>query len=182
VVYGNTPLNPRPEKLLISPRTSVCSPVFVEGLTNGWPTDIIGYVLPLVSSFCILLQWIRLGTIFYLGYLAFEFPQNWALQRLPVGRWMRLAAHAWRAAASSEATHSSLNILIWGVALCSHAACKNFAGLFACRLILGICEGSITAGFLIVSSMFYTRREQTVRVGYWCEDFNQPPCVPLLTL
>jgi MFS family permease len=94
-------------------------------------------------------QYNWLGTIFYLGYLAFEFPQNWALQRLPVGRWM------------------SLNILIWGVALCSHAACKNFAGLFACRLILGICEGSITAGFLIVSSMFYTRREQTVRVGYW---------------
>ena len=72
---------------------------------------------------------------------------------------------------------SSLNIFIWGVALCSHAACKNFAGLFACRLILGICEGSITAGFMIVSSMFYTRREQTVRVGYWCEDFNQPHCI-----
>ncbi|KAF8500318.1 MFS general substrate transporter [Russula emetica] len=89
----------------------------------------------------------QLGTIFYLGYLAFEFPQNWALQKLPVGKWM------------------SLNILIWGVALCSHAACKNFAGLFACRLVLGICEGSITAGFLIVSSMFYTRREQTTLIN-----------------
>lgn len=94
-------------------------------------------------------QYNWLGTIFYLGYLAFEFPQNWALQKLPVGRWM------------------SLNILIWGIALCSHAACKNFSGLLACRLILGICEGSITAGFLIVSSMFYTRKEQTARVGYW---------------
>jgi len=49
-----------------------------------------------------------------------------------------------------------------------HAACKNFAGLFVVRLILGMCEGSITAGFLIVSSMFYTRTEQTLRVGYWC--------------
>ncbi|KAN0107668.1 MFS general substrate transporter [Russula decolorans] len=90
-----------------------------------------------------------LGTIFYLGYLVFEFPQNLALQRFPVGRWM------------------SLNIFIWGVALCCHAACKNFAGLFVVRLILGMCEGSITAGFLIVSSMFYTRKEQTARVGYW---------------
>jgi len=35
------------------------------------------------------------------------------------------------------------------------------------RFILGMCEGSITAGFMIVSSMFYTRNEQTVRVGYW---------------
>ncbi|KAF8500319.1 MFS general substrate transporter [Russula emetica] len=91
----------------------------------------------------------QLGTIFYLGYLAFEFPQNLALQRFPVGKWM------------------SLNIFIWGVALCCHAACKSFAGLFVLRLILGMCEGSITAGFLIVSSMFYTRREQTARVGYW---------------
>jgi len=61
----------------------------------------------------------------------------------------------------------SFNILIWAIALCAHAACKNFAGLFVVRLILGMCEGSITAGFLIVSSMFYTRTEQTLRVGYW---------------
>ncbi|KAE9387545.1 MFS general substrate transporter [Gymnopus androsaceus JB14] len=90
-----------------------------------------------------------LGTIFYLSYLVFEYPQNLALQRFPVGKWM------------------SLNILVWAIALCAHAACKNFAGLFVVRLILGMCEGSITAGFMIVSSMFYTRNEQTLRVGYW---------------
>ncbi|KAF4572524.1 hypothetical protein EYR36_007031 [Pleurotus pulmonarius] len=87
--------------------------------------------------------------IFYLSYLAFEYPQNLALQRFPVGKWM------------------SLNISIWAVALCAHAACKNFGGLFAVRFVLGVCEGSITAGFMIVSSMFYTRTEQTLRVGYW---------------
>ncbi|KIP01937.1 hypothetical protein PHLGIDRAFT_79872 [Phlebiopsis gigantea 11061_1 CR5-6] len=90
-----------------------------------------------------------LGTIFYLSYLVFEYPQNLALQRFPVGKWM------------------SINIFIWGIALCCHAACVNFAGLFVVRLILGMCEGSITAGFMIVSSMFYTRTEQTLRVGYW---------------
>ncbi|KAK0448283.1 MFS general substrate transporter [Desarmillaria tabescens] len=94
-------------------------------------------------------QYNWLGTIFYLSYLVFEFPQNLCLQRFPVGRWM------------------SINIFIWAVALCCHAACKNFAGLFVVRLILGMCEGSITAGFMIVSSMFYTRKEQTLRVGYW---------------
>jgi len=94
-------------------------------------------------------QYNWLGTIFYLSYLLFEFPQNLCLQRFPVGKWM------------------TFNISIWAVALCSHAACKNFAGLFAVRLVLGMCEGSITAGFLIVSSMFYTRKEQTLRVGYW---------------
>jgi ACS family allantoate permease-like MFS transporter len=95
-------------------------------------------------------QYNWLGTIFYISYLVFEFPQNLCLQRFPVGKWM------------------SLNIFVWAIALCSHAACKNFAGLFVVRLILGMCEGSITAGFMIVSSMFYTRNEQTLRVGYWC--------------
>ncbi|TFK42325.1 major facilitator superfamily domain-containing protein [Crucibulum laeve] len=90
-----------------------------------------------------------LGTIFYLSYLAFEYPQNLALQRFPVGKWM------------------SINIFVWAVALLSHAACKSFGALFAVRFILGICEGAITPGFMIVTSMFYTREEQTKRVGYW---------------
>jgi len=90
-----------------------------------------------------------LGTIFYLSYLAFEYPQNLALQRLPIGKWM------------------SVNIFVWSISLCAHAACKSFGGLFAVRFIMGICEGAITAGFLLVTSMFYTRKEQTVRVGYW---------------
>ncbi|EIW80168.1 MFS general substrate transporter [Coniophora puteana RWD-64-598 SS2] len=92
---------------------------------------------------------IRLGTAFYLSYLVFEYPQNLALQRFPVGKWM------------------SLNIFVWSIALACHAACTNFAGLLVVRLLLGVCEGSITAGFMIVSSMFYTRNEQTLRVGYW---------------
>ncbi|KAF7440591.1 hypothetical protein PC9H_000937 [Pleurotus ostreatus] len=90
-----------------------------------------------------------LGTIFYLSYLVFEYPQNLALQYLPVGKWM------------------SINIFIWAVALLSHAACKSFGALFAVRFILGVCEGAITPGFMIVTSMFYTRAEQTRRVGYW---------------
>ncbi|KZP06951.1 MFS general substrate transporter [Athelia psychrophila] len=93
----------------------------------------------------------QLGTIFYLSYLLFEYPQNLALQRFPVGKWM------------------SLNIFTWGVALCCHAACTSFGGLFVVHMILGICEGSITARFLIISSMFYTRNEQTLQVGYWSQ-------------
>lgn len=90
-----------------------------------------------------------LGTIFYLSYLIFEWPQSLGLQKFPPGKWM------------------AGNILCWGVVLCAHAGCHNFAGLFVCRLLLGVCEGSITAGFLIVTSMFYTHAEATRRVGYW---------------
>ncbi|KAF9484670.1 MFS general substrate transporter [Pholiota conissans] len=90
-----------------------------------------------------------LGTIFYLAYLTFQYPQNLALQKFPVGKWM------------------SINIFIWAVALLSHTACKSFGALFAVRFILGVCEGAITPGFLVVTSMFYTRAEQNKRVGYW---------------
>ncbi|WWC66634.1 uncharacterized protein I206_100537 [Kwoniella pini CBS 10737] len=94
-------------------------------------------------------QYNWLGTIFYLAYLVFEWPQSVALQKFPPGKWM------------------ACNILVWAVVLCCHAACSSFAGLFVCRMFLGICEGSITAGFLVLTSMFYTHSEGTQRVGYW---------------
>ncbi|KAF7311475.1 hypothetical protein MKEN_01049800 [Mycena kentingensis (nom. inval.)] len=90
-----------------------------------------------------------LGSIFYFSYLLFEYPQNLALQRFPVGKWM------------------SINIFVWAIALMAHAGCKSFGALFAVRFILGLCEGAITPGFMIVTAMFYTREEQNKRVGYW---------------
>jgi MFS family permease len=90
-----------------------------------------------------------LGSIFYFSYLLFEYPQNLALQRFPVGKWM------------------AINIFVWAIALMAHAACKSFGALFAVRFIMGLCEGAITPGFMIVTSMFYTREEQNKRVGYW---------------
>ncbi|PPQ93270.1 hypothetical protein CVT25_015268 [Psilocybe cyanescens] len=88
-----------------------------------------------------------LGTIFYLSYLVFQYPQNLALQKFPVAKWM------------------SINIFVWAIALLAHSACKSFGALFAVRFILGMC--AITPGFMIVTSMFYTRAEQNKRVGYW---------------
>ena len=66
----------------------------------------------------------------------------------------------------------SFNIFVWAVALLCHAAAKNFGALFACRALLGICESVITPGYLLVTSMFYTRKEQSQRVGYWCRYLN----------
>ncbi|KJA18418.1 hypothetical protein HYPSUDRAFT_218219 [Hypholoma sublateritium FD-334 SS-4] len=90
-----------------------------------------------------------LGTVFYISFFAFQYPQNLAIQRYPVGKWM------------------SINIFVWAIALLAHAACKSFGALLAVRFIMGICEGAITPGFLIVTGMFYTRAEQNKRVGYW---------------
>ncbi|KAJ7124188.1 MFS general substrate transporter [Mycena epipterygia] len=132
----------------ILPLMCTCDNVRADKTTLG-SAAILGIMSAISFMHSSISNFYRLGSIFYLSYLVFEFPQNLALQRLPVGKWM------------------SINIFIWAVALCSHAACKNFRGLFAARLVLGMCEGSITAGFMLVSSMFYTRTEQTLRVGYW---------------
>lgn len=96
-----------------------------------------------------------LGTIFYIFFLAFEYPQNVALQYLPIGKWL------------------SFNIFVWSVALLCHAAADTAAKLYVCRIFLGICEGAITPGFMLVTAMFYTRQEQTQRVGYWCMYLHQ---------
>ncbi|KAJ2912369.1 hypothetical protein MD484_g8049, partial [Candolleomyces efflorescens] len=63
-----------------------------------------------------------LATILYITILAVEYPQNLALQRFPIGKWM------------------SLNIIVWSIALLAHAACKSFGALVACRIVLGMCE------------------------------------------
>lgn len=115
-------------------------------------------------------QYNWLGTIFYLSYLVFQYPQNLALQRFPVGKWMRCAKSQ-----KSHPTRSllwwafSINIFLWAVVLLCHAACKSFGSLFAVRFLLGMFEGAVTPGFMIVTSMFYTHAEQTRRVGYWCK-------------
>lgn len=90
-----------------------------------------------------------LGTIFYVSYLLFEYPQNLALQRYPVGKWL------------------AFNGILWTILVASQIACKNFWQLFLCRFLLGACEGCATSAFMISTSMFYTHREQGSRTGYW---------------
>jgi hypothetical protein len=72
-------------------------------------------------------------------------------------------------------TIPSVNIFIWALALLAHAACRSFGGLLVARFVLGMCEGCITPGFMVVTSMFYTRDEQMRRVGWWCALTLAPP-------
>lgn len=98
-----------------------------------------------------------LGSAFYIGYLVFEWPQNWALQRFPVAKWV------------------SLNIFLWAIFLGLHPLCKSFGSLFALRFLLGASEGAVTAGLMLVISMFYTRVEIGERIGwtFQCNGFAQ---------
>ncbi|EAU29865.1 predicted protein [Aspergillus terreus NIH2624] len=92
-------------------------------------------------------QW--LGSLFYFGYLAWEYPTNRLLQRLPLGK------------------YSAACIIIWGSILCCFAAVNNYPGAIAIRFFLGVFEASVTPGFALLTSQWYTKEEQGSRVNIW---------------
>ncbi|RFU29208.1 hypothetical protein B7463_g7128, partial [Scytalidium lignicola] len=92
-------------------------------------------------------QW--LGSMFYFGYLGWEYPTNRFLQRFPLAKW------------------SSFNIILWGLTLCCMAATKSFGGAVAVRFFLGLFEAAVTPGFALFTSQWYTKEEQGTRTGIW---------------
>lgn len=92
-------------------------------------------------------QW--LGSMFYIGYLVWEFPTSRLLQYLPLGK------------------YSGFNIIMWGCMLACTAACTSFAGAVAVRFLLGVFEASVTPGFALFTSQWYTKNEQAARIGIW---------------
>lgn len=92
-------------------------------------------------------SWI--GSMFYFGYLFWEYPTNRLLQRLPLGKW------------------SAFNVIMWGLVLCCMAATKNFAGAMTVRFFLGVFEAAVTPGFALFVSQWYTKKEQGARTAIW---------------
>jgi ACS family allantoate permease-like MFS transporter len=88
-------------------------------------------------------QW--LSSIFYFGYLAWEYPTNRLLQCLPLGK------------------YSAFNVIVWGLVLSSMAAARNFEGALSIRFFLGLFEAAVTPGFVLFTSQWYTRKEQGAR-------------------
>ncbi|KAI9738826.1 MAG: hypothetical protein M1834_008333 [Cirrosporium novae-zelandiae] len=92
-------------------------------------------------------QW--LGSLFYFGYLAWEYPTNRLLQRLPLAK------------------YSGFCIIMWGIVLSCFAAVNNFSGAIAIRFFLGVFEAAVTPGFALFTSQWYTKKEQGMRIGIW---------------
>lgn len=92
-------------------------------------------------------QW--LSSMFYFGYLAWEYPTNRLLQRLPLAK------------------YSAFCVVMWGLVLCCMAATKNYGGALAVRFFLGVFESAVTPGFALFTSQWYTTAEQGKRVGIW---------------
>ncbi|KAI1816356.1 major facilitator superfamily transporter allantoate [Poronia punctata] len=89
------------------------------------------------------------ASIFYFGYLVWEWPTNRLLQMLPLAK------------------YSALNVIIWGGILATTAAVKNFGGALAVRFFLGAAEAAVSPGFVLFTTQWYTKAEQGTRVAWW---------------
>ncbi|PYI04089.1 MFS allantoate transporter [Aspergillus sclerotiicarbonarius CBS 121057] len=94
-------------------------------------------------------QYSWLSSVFYFGFLVWALPTNFLLQRFPVGKYL------------------GVNIFLWGAFLMLQAAAKNFTQLAVLRVISGAAEACSDPAFMLITSMWYTRRQQPIRIGLW---------------
>ncbi|CAK4030782.1 MFS allantoate transporter [Lecanosticta acicola] len=87
--------------------------------------------------------------LFYFGFLAWALPTNLLLQRLPVGKYL------------------GSQIFLWGFFLMLQAVAKKFSTLAALRALAGAAEACSDPAFMLVTAMWYTRRQQPIRMGLW---------------
>ncbi|KAF1836438.1 MFS transporter-like protein [Decorospora gaudefroyi] len=86
-------------------------------------------------------------SIFFVGYLVGQVPSNMLLTRVKPSHYMAGWTMAW-------AIVSTLMVLV-----------KNYHGMLACRLVLGMTEAPFYPGALYMISSFYTRKETATRMS-----------------
>ncbi|KAK7725655.1 hypothetical protein SLS57_003720 [Botryosphaeria dothidea] len=131
---------------MILPYLSVCYVFFYLDKTTLSYAAIFGINedLSLVNT-----QYSWLSSIFYFGFIAWALPTNLLMQRYPTGKYL------------------SINIILWGILLMTQAAATNFTTLAVLRALSGAAEACADPAFMIITVMWYTRREQPIRIGLW---------------
>lgn len=71
------------------------------------------------------------------------------MQRFPIGKYL------------------GINIFLWGFFLMLQATASSFASLGTLRAIAGAAESCADPAFVLITSMWYTRREHPIRLGLW---------------
>ncbi|KIW16529.1 hypothetical protein PV08_06584 [Exophiala spinifera] len=94
-------------------------------------------------------QFSWVSSMFYFGYLVWQFPSLLLLQKFPVGKYF------------------SLQVFAWGCFSLLMATTSNFGGLAALRFLLGAAESVQLAAFVIITNMYYKREEHAYRLMLW---------------
>ncbi|KAG6367732.1 hypothetical protein INS49_001927 [Diaporthe citri] len=94
-------------------------------------------------------QFSQLALVFYVTYLAFEFPTGYLMQRLPTAKYL------------------GVNVILWGLMTTLVSTAKNWAGLVTLRVLLGCFEAVVAPALILITTMWYKRSEQPPRIGLW---------------
>lgn len=92
-------------------------------------------------------SWLTSG--FYLAQVVSQFWNAFALSKFPI-KYV-----------------TGISILIWGGVCMLLAAPKNFAGFMAVRALLGFAEGAVQPSFVIITSVYYRKKEHALRTACW---------------
>ncbi|KAB2576883.1 Major facilitator superfamily [Lasiodiplodia theobromae] len=95
-------------------------------------------------------QYSHVSMLFYIGFLATEFPTQYLAQRV-----------------SRLGLYLGTNIVLWGIVLCGHAGTSSFAGLAICRTLLGVFEACVAPILVLIIAMWYRKEEQGTRVSWF---------------
>ncbi|KAL8784105.1 MAG: hypothetical protein Q9213_004164 [Squamulea squamosa] len=87
-------------------------------------------------------------SILFVTYILSEVPSNLVLKKFTPSRWISFISTA------------------WGIIATLTGITQNYAGLIACRLLLGLVEGGLFPGATVYLTLFYTKRELALRIGY----------------
>ncbi|KAJ5542683.1 Major facilitator superfamily domain general substrate transporter, partial [Penicillium sp. DV-2018c] len=87
-------------------------------------------------------------SILFVTYCFFEVPSNLVLKKLRPSRYIAMIAVA------------------WGIIATLTGITQNYAGLIACRILLGVVEAGLFPGFITYLTLFYSKREIALRTSY----------------
>jgi MFS family permease len=93
-------------------------------------------------------QYSWLGSFFYLGFICFQIPNNYLMQKFPIKKYLGTL------------------LFLWGIVMACTALCNNFAQLAACRVLLGLFEAGTYPCLLIIVNTVYRRSEQSAAYGF----------------
>jgi len=88
-------------------------------------------------------------SILFVTYVIFETPSNMIIKKMQPARYL-----------------AGL-VFFWGLVATFSAFVQNFAGLVACRLLLGALEAGLFPGVILYLSMFYNKDNLSLRQAYF---------------
>ncbi|CAN8098274.1 unnamed protein product [Discula destructiva] len=144
--------------LMIIPYLAICYAFFYIDKTTLSYAAIFGIRedLDLVGT-----EYSWLSSMFYFGFLAWAFPANFLMQRLPIAKYL------------------GANIFLWGVLLIAQAGSQSFAALAALRALSGAAKACADPSFMLITANTagHTKKVVTnafIFLGYWTGNIAGP--------